>query len=113
MKNSLLLLISVVGLGHGLSSCCTVPAVFCNPCADSSYRPLGRPATPGEAYTAGYICGHRDQREGRGQCWDRHVGEVAVGLQEFGAKGYADGYAGKVQTECHIPDQRRATRLYR
>jgi hypothetical protein len=113
MKLSLCAVIGVIGLSQGLVSCCTMPPVLCCPCADSTYRPLGRPSTPGEAYSAGYVCGQRDRREGRGQCWDRHRGEVAVGLLEFGEKGYFDGYAGRVQTECSIPDQRRVTKLYR
>ena len=113
MKHSLLLLVSVASLGTGLTSCCTLPPVLCCPCADSSYRPLGRPATPGEAYTAGYVCGQRDRRNEQGSCWDRHKDEVPAGLVGYGAQGYADGYAGRVQTDCRIPDQRRVTKLYR
>ena len=109
----LLILATVVAIAQAFTSCCSLPPVFCCPCADTMYRPLGRPATPGEAYSAGYVCGHRDRREDRGSCWDRHRDEVPVALADYGAKGYADGYAGKVQTSCDIPDQRRVTKLYR
>lgn len=113
MKNTALLFLGVVAMGQGLTSCCSLPPIFCCPCADSTYRPLGRPATPGEAYSQGYLCGQRDRRNEAGSCWDRHANELPAGLAEYGAKGYEDGYAGRVRTECATPDQRRVTKLYR
>ncbi|MFN0127439.1 MAG: hypothetical protein ACKV19_12215 [Verrucomicrobiales bacterium] len=113
MKPSFVILLAVAAVSHGLTSCCSPPPILCCPCADSTYRPLGRPGTPGEAYSAGYVCGQRDRRDGVEACLERHRGEVATGLQEYEDEGYADGYAGRVQTSCAIPDQRKATRLYR
>lgn len=113
MKSSFLLLLGIAAMSQGLTSCCSVPAILCCPCSDSSYRPLGRPATPGEAYSAGYICGQRDLRNEKSSCWERHQEDVPAGLAPYGAQGYADGYAERVQTECTIPDQKRVTKLYR
>lgn len=113
MKRSVLLLLSLAAVSQSLTSCCSLPAILGCPCADSSYRPLGRPATPGEAYTAGYLCGQRDRRNELTSCWDRHSEEVPAGMAHYGASGYADGFAGRVQTECNVPDQRRVTKLYR
>jgi|GEM_PF-2442754 len=113
MKNPVCLVLALAAVSQTLTSCCSVPPILCCPCADTSYRPFGRPGTAGEAYSKGYVCGLRDQRNEKSNCWDRHREEVPAMLAEYGARGYADGYAGRVQMESEIPDQRRATKLYR
>lgn len=85
----------------GLSSCCSFPPLLCCSCSDAHYRPLGRPTTPGDTYSAGYLCGRHDARAGLSQNWPKHAEEIGGRVQEeYFVRGYQDGYAGKANHEC-------------
>lgn len=70
---------------------------------NGSYRSFGYAGTPTEVYKKAYDCGLSDRREHRSRNWRRHNGTVPTELEEYHILGYADGYAGKVRSDCAVP----------
>lgn len=95
----------------GLSSCCQFPPGLCCSCFDAHYRPFGRPTTPGDTYSAGYLCGRHDARAGLGQNCSKHADEIGSTVQtEYFIRGYQDGYVGKAHHECGTMTMAELTR---
>ncbi len=105
MKPQLTLILTAIVAAGALSSCCELPPLPGCPCQQGGYRPFGQPASPTEAYRAGYVAGQNDRQEKRASKWSRHSDMVPIRYHSYAERGYADGFAGRITCDLNAPQR--------